>query len=138
MLSYDIVGGPAGATAARVAAERGIAGEIAAKAVKIGDTSIRALEEYERRWRGKLGKELKFGMLAHRLFANLSDEELNGIITALDDPEILEVIAESGDIDYPSLLIRELAKRLRLWQRLLRLIPAREGLRQALSLIGLD
>jgi len=115
-----------------------IAGEVAAKAVKMGDTSIEALEEYERRWRGRLGRELRFGMLAHRLFASLSDDELDRIIAVLDDPEILEVIVDHGDIDYPSLLIKELATRPRLWRRLLGLLPAREGLQQALSLIGID
>jgi len=114
-----------------------IAGEVAARAVRGGDTSIKTLEEYERRWRGKLGKELRFGMLAHRLFASLSDDELSRIIAALDDPEILEIIAEYGDIDYPSLLIKEIAKRPRLWRRLLKLIPAKEVLHQALSLIGI-
>ncbi|MFQ6090969.1 MAG: NAD(P)/FAD-dependent oxidoreductase, partial [Candidatus Bipolaricaulia bacterium] len=111
-----------------------IAGEIAARAVKGG---MKTLEEYERRWRGLLGRELWFGLLAHRLFAGLSDDELSRIIAALDDPEILGIIAEYGDIDYPSLLIKEMARRPRLWRKLLGLIPAKEVLHQALSLVGL-
>lgn len=115
-----------------------IAGEVAAKAVKLGNTSLRILSEYEERWRKLLGRELRFGMLAHRLLASLSDDELSRIIAALDDPEILEIIAQYGDIDYPSLLLKELARRPRLWRRMLQLIPAKETLRQAFSLIGLD
>jgi len=115
-----------------------IAGEVAAKAVKVGDTSVEALGEYEQRWRKLLGRELRFGMLFHRLFANLSDDDLNRIIAALDDPEILGIIAAYGDIDYPSRLVKELAKRPRLWRKLLKLIPAKGGLKRMLSLLGLD
>jgi len=114
-----------------------IAGEVAAHAIKDGNTSVEALGEYERRWRRLLGRELRFGMLFHKLFASLSDDELNRIIAALDDPEVLGIISEYGDIDYPSLLIKELAKRPRLWGRLLGLIPAKEMLQQALALIGI-
>lgn len=115
-----------------------IAGEVAAEAIRKDNASAKVLEEYERRWRGLLGRELRFGMLFHKLFVGLDDDNLNRIVAALDDPEVLEMVSEYGDIDYPSLLLRELAKRPRLWRRLLGLIPAKEVLRQALSLIGLD
>lgn len=75
------------------------------------------LEEYERRWRALLGKELQFGLLA----------SLD--VGALDDPATLELIADHGDIDYPSLLVRELALRPRLWGQLLKPVPAKGFLR---------
>lgn len=101
-----------------------MAGEVAAKCALNGDTSKEALSEYEQRWRSLLERELYFGMLAHKLLCYLSDKDLNRIFKIMDDPEILEAIADYGDVDYPSILAREFIKRPRFWGRLLNLLPS--------------
>jgi len=98
-----------------------IAGKLAAKAVIQGDFSL--LAEYEARWRERLEGELRFGMLAHHILSKLTDSDLNRILAVIDDPEMLEVITEYGDIDYPSKLARQLIKRPGLWARLLPYLP---------------
>ena len=100
-----------------------IAGEVAARAALSGDTSQPALEEYEQRWRELFDSELKFGMLAHQLFCQVSDEEINKMFCALDDPEILKLLSQYGDIDYPSFVVKAILKRPDLWGKLLPAIP---------------
>ena len=84
-----------------------IAGEVAAKAVFEGDTNIKRLSEYEMRWRSSIGRELKIGMLVHRAFERWSDKDFNDFVSLLSEPEILKLITEYGDVDYPSILIRK-------------------------------
>jgi len=84
-----------------------IAGEVAAKAVIEGDTGVKGLSEYEKRWRSEIGQELKIGMLAHRAFERWSDKDLNDFVSLLSEPEILDLMAEYGDVDHPSILIRK-------------------------------
>lgn len=100
-----------------------IAGEVAARAALSGDTSQEALVEYEQRWRELFESELKFGMLAHQLFCQVSDEEINKMFSALNDPEILKLLGQYGDIDYPSFVVKALLKRPDLWGNLLPVIP---------------
>ncbi|MCD5409473.1 MAG: NAD(P)/FAD-dependent oxidoreductase [Methanocellales archaeon] len=85
-----------------------IAGEVAAKAIKEGDTSAKRLAEYERRWRSVIGRELKIGMKIHESLGKLSDSDFNGVIGALDDPGVLGIISQYGDMDYPSAVVKEL------------------------------
>ncbi|OGF53119.1 MAG: hypothetical protein A2Z21_06930 [Candidatus Fraserbacteria bacterium RBG_16_55_9] len=100
-----------------------IAGEVAARASQEGDISKKALWEYEHRWRELFESELRFGMLAHQLFCHVSDEDINKMFAALDDPQILKLLSEFGDIDYPSYVVKALLKRPDLWGRLLPAIP---------------
>lgn len=97
-----------------------IAGEVAAGAALSGDTSARRLMEYERRGRAKVGKELLTGWNIHEMFRRLSDDDLNAIIRTLGEPDVLEAITEYGDIDHPSRLAYELAKK----PKMVKLLPA--------------
>ncbi|MBI3661397.1 hypothetical protein HY230_13115, partial [Candidatus Acetothermia bacterium] len=74
-----------------------------------------------------LERELQFGMQAHRVFSQLDDAELNRIFSVIDSPEIIQVISQSGDIDYTSRIAIEFLKRPRLWGRLLSLLPTDVG-----------
>ncbi|MCR4404142.1 MAG: geranylgeranyl reductase family protein [Candidatus Acetothermia bacterium] len=109
-----------------------IAGEVAADCARRGDAEAAALAAYEERWRKLLGKELAFGMLAHRLLASLSDASLNEIVAFLDDPEILTLINEYGDIDSPSILARRVLQSPKLWRKAVALVPQAMMLRDLL------
>jgi geranylgeranyl reductase family protein len=85
-----------------------IAGEVAAKAALEDDVSAQRLAEYERRWRGEIGRELSFGLKARQIYGRMSDKDINDAIAAMDDPQILEMFTKYGDIDHPSQLVREL------------------------------
>jgi len=104
-----------------------IAGKIAGCAALAGQITRQTLVEYERRWRSELGRELRFGLAAHRVLAALSDSEIDAVLAALDDPSIIRVIAEEGDIDHPSRLFRSFLSRQSMWHRVLTLVPAFGG-----------
>lgn len=83
-----------------------IAGEVAARAAR----KETYLKEYEKRWRNAVGKELALGMIIHTSLGKLSDENLNEFIAFLNRPGISELITEYGDMDHPSVLLKELLK----------------------------
>jgi len=85
-----------------------IAGEVAAKAVKEGDTSEKRLMEYEKRWREAIGKRLEKYLKGKEVLLKLSDEELDQLAKTLNSvrferislTEMLRVIAKA----HPKLL----------------------------------
>ncbi|MFA4936206.1 MAG: NAD(P)/FAD-dependent oxidoreductase [Candidatus Methanoperedens sp.] len=81
-----------------------IAGEVAARASRKEALS----EEYEKRWRGAVGRELAIGMRIHKSLGKLSDENLNEFIAYLNKPKTREAITEYGDMDHPSILMQKL------------------------------
>jgi len=83
-----------------------IAGEVAARAAR---KEIH-LKEYEKRWRTAVGRELALGMIIHKSLGKLSDENLNEFISFLNRPGMSERITEYGDMDHPSVLLKELLK----------------------------
>ncbi len=84
-----------------------IAGEIAAKASR----SEAGLNEYEKRWRSMVGRELAIGMRIHKSLGKLGDESLNEFIAFLNRKEIEGIITEYGDMDHPSVLLQKLISR---------------------------
>jgi digeranylgeranylglycerophospholipid reductase len=83
-----------------------IAGEVAARASR-NETD---LEEYEKRWRSSIGRELSIGMRIHKSLGKLSDEDLNEFVAFLNMPKIRRIITEHGDMDNPSILLQALIK----------------------------
>jgi geranylgeranyl reductase family protein len=83
-----------------------IAGEVAARASR----EEAGLEEYEKRWRNSVGRELAIGMRIHKSLGELSDENLNEFVAFLNKPEVRKVITEYGDMDHPSILLQKLIK----------------------------
>jgi digeranylgeranylglycerophospholipid reductase len=84
-----------------------IAGEVAARAAR----KEARLEEYEKRWRSAVGRELAIGMRIHKSLGKLSDKNLNEFIAFLNRPEIMDCITEYGDMDHPSVLLQKLISR---------------------------
>lgn len=98
-----------------------IAGAITAQACLMGDMKV--LEDYERRWRNEIGKEIAFGLKVHRLRCVMSDRDFDTIVHTLSQSEILQRIKNEGDMDYPSLVFRELLTNPRLIKVMARNIP---------------
>jgi len=82
-----------------------MAGAIAAQACLIEDMKV--LNNYERRWRNEIGKEIAFGLKIHRLRCVMSDKDVDTIIHMLSQSEILQRIKREGDMDYPSIVFSE-------------------------------
>lgn len=100
-----------------------IAGEVAARCALSGKTHARSLNEYERRWRAKLERELSLGLRAHQILTQLSDEQIAHALKLLAFPALRKLIERVGDIDYPSKIARELLKRPRLWSAVWPVVP---------------
>ena len=81
-----------------------IAGEVAARAAR----KETGLEEYEKRWRSAVGRELAIGMRIHKSLGKLSDGDLNEFISFLNTQEMREAITEYGDMDHPSVLLQKI------------------------------
>jgi digeranylgeranylglycerophospholipid reductase len=60
-----------------------IAGDVAAKAVAEGNVSEKRLNEYEKRWREKMGRSLERYLKAKNVLISLSDEDLDELAKAL-------------------------------------------------------
>ncbi|HKS59510.1 MAG TPA: NAD(P)/FAD-dependent oxidoreductase, partial [Thermoplasmata archaeon] len=98
----------------------GIAAPVAHEALRDGDLSASRLGEYDRRWREALGEEFDRALYLRRLFARLTDAELDEVVDALEGSEMAASIVAFGDIDFPTHVARRL---LRQSPSLLRLFP---------------
>ena len=96
------------------------AAAVAAAACSKGRFDDTFLADYERRWTADFGNELVWGFRLFEMRQRMDSQTLDNLIRALDDPGILKVIEEYGDMDRPSTL----AKKLLLSPGALRLVPA--------------
>ncbi len=72
-----------------LAMEAGVlAGEVAADAVRKGDTGEKSLSAYEKRWREKEERKLAKRLLLRKALEKLNDDDLNAIFESLDDKDI--------------------------------------------------
>ncbi|WP_338103446.1 NAD(P)/FAD-dependent oxidoreductase [Methanolapillus millepedarum] len=85
-----------------------IAGKVAAQAVLSNNFSEKKMSEYEKLWKKELKREFDIGMMAHGRREKMGDADMNAIFAELNDPEILAIINEYGDMDHPSVLIQKL------------------------------
>ncbi|MBN2488143.1 MAG: NAD(P)/FAD-dependent oxidoreductase [Methanosarcinaceae archaeon] len=60
-----------------------IAGEVAAKAIAAGDVSTKALNDYEKRWRATIGREIDSSLMVKNTFVKFTDEDLNSLAYSL-------------------------------------------------------
>jgi len=90
-----------------------IAGGVAAAAAMEGDGTILRLQEYDRIWRAKLGRELEIGMRANRMLNRMSGKECDEMVNYLaGKPALIKTIEEHGDIDRPSRLMMRMLRHL--------------------------
>ncbi len=101
-----------------------IAADVASRALGANDLSEGTLAEYDRRWRSELGEEFRRALYLRRLFARLTDDELDRVVRALHGARLAETIVAFGDIDFPTRVAREL---LRESPGLVRLLPKAFG-----------
>ncbi|AEH60384.1 geranylgeranyl reductase [Methanosalsum zhilinae DSM 4017] len=85
-----------------------IAGKVAADSVSDEDTSSDYLCQYEQKWRKKIGPELEMGMKLHELAEKFSDDDWNNLLRSMDNVHMKKMISQYGDIDKPSILVKEM------------------------------
>jgi digeranylgeranylglycerophospholipid reductase len=81
-----------------------LSAEIAAgtlhRALEEGDLSARRLASYERGWRKRLGRELKTGYWARKLFERLSDRQIDRIFEVIKKSGIDEALLKAEDLSF--------------------------------------
>ena len=87
------------------------AAAVAAEALENGRYDAKALSSYENRWKNDFGREIELGLAALKVRRTLSAADIDAGISALNNPDILRIITESGDMDRPSDLIKRLLRR---------------------------
>jgi digeranylgeranylglycerophospholipid reductase len=67
-----------------------------------------ALAAYETRWKSDMGWDLELGFRIFQMRQKISEDEMDALIRALKDPDILDTIVKYGDMDRPGSLIKRL------------------------------
>jgi digeranylgeranylglycerophospholipid reductase len=84
------------------------AAAVAAECCESDTFSEAALGAYELCWREDIGRELELGYRIFLMRQKISAGEMDTLIRALDDPDILKTIVEYGDMDRPGILVKKL------------------------------
>ncbi|HDQ16078.1 MAG TPA: NAD(P)/FAD-dependent oxidoreductase, partial [Bacteroidetes bacterium] len=90
-----------------------ICSRVAIEALQKNDFTSNVLKKYQKQWEKEIGSELKKGMRYRALFKKVTDKRIDKYIEKLQNPEIIEIINEYGDIDFPSKLVKPLIKKSR-------------------------
>ena len=77
-----------------------IAADTLHQALQRDDLSAKSLARYEREWRRKLGRELKIGYWARKLFERLSDNQIDRIVDIIKANGIDETLLKARDLSF--------------------------------------
>ena len=77
-----------------------IAADTLRQALEDDDLSARRLARYERRWRRRLGRELRVGYWARRLFERLSDRQIDRLFNVVKRSGIDEALLQAEDLSF--------------------------------------
>jgi flavin-dependent dehydrogenase len=86
------------------------AAETAYEACSTGITGDDLLGRYEKRWKADFGKELELGFRLFGVRQNLTREDLDRLISVLNDPALKADILNFGDMDRPGIVLGRIMK----------------------------
>ena len=87
------------------------AAAVAVAACEQGRFDDAVLAGYEQRWKADIGRELELGFRIFEMRQKMTPEEIDQIIRALNDQEVLSAIVQYGDMDRPGMLVKKLLKK---------------------------
>jgi flavin-dependent dehydrogenase len=70
------------------------------RALDDNDLSAKNLASYEREWKKKLGRDLKIGYYARKLYEHLSDTRINRIFDIIKSNGIDEALLKADDLSF--------------------------------------
>ncbi len=76
----------------------------------LDDADGTPLSDYDTLWREAFGHELSRAFRIRKVFLTLTDRKMDRALRMFDDPEVRALIEETGDIDYPSALSKNVLK----------------------------
>lgn len=86
------------------------AADTVGEAFKRGTFTMQSMSSYERRWRARLGFDLKVGTLFRRLFARMADGDMDDLFRTLHTDGLLARITEKVSFDWHRELVLFLLK----------------------------
>ncbi len=79
-----------------------LAADTAVEALEKGDFSSRMMHRYHKAWTKSIGKELRKDLAIHESYEKLTDRQFEELFDIFGDPEVLRLIEDTADIDFPS------------------------------------
>ncbi len=79
-----------------------LAAQTALDALQKEDYSARIMHRYHKAWTKSIGKELRKDLAIHESYAKLTDAQFEELFEIFSDPEVLRIIEDTADIDFPS------------------------------------
>jgi len=70
------------------------------QALESNDLSARSLADYERKWRRKLGRELKIGYWARKSYERLNDQQIDRLFDIIKSNGIDEALLKADDLSF--------------------------------------
>ena len=77
-----------------------IGADILCRALENDDLSAENLAEYEREWKKKLGRELKIGYWARRLYEHLSDRQVDKLFDIIKSSGVDQALLKADDLSF--------------------------------------
>ena len=74
----------------------------AIEALAKDDFSSRQMRRYHKAWSGTVGKELRKDLAIFESFATLTDRQMEELFDIFGQPDMVRIIEDYGDIDFPS------------------------------------
>jgi geranylgeranyl reductase family protein len=68
------------------------------------------LQEYDALWKKEFGKELARAFRVRKIFVALTDKKIEKALRMFAEPEVVALLQEQGDIDYPASLSKAVLK----------------------------
>ncbi len=96
------------------------AAETVSEAFRRGSFTAQGLSTYEKRWRARLGFDMKVGTLFRRLFARMTDRDIDDLFHALLTDGLMDRIMEKVSFDWHRELVLFLLKHPKLARILMR------------------
>ena len=72
---------------------------------RLSENSKEGLQEYNRLWQGDIGKEVRRDWAMHSYYSRMDDSRLEKAFSLLSREDVVQIINNLGDIDYPSRLV---------------------------------
>jgi geranylgeranyl reductase family protein len=88
-----------------------IAGEEVLKAFKKGDFSSERLSSYDKKWKSKIGNEIKRGYFLRKMWGKLTDEQIEKLFTMVKSDGFIDYISKKLKFDWHSLTLIKLLRR---------------------------
>lgn len=77
-----------------------IAADVLLQALGAGDYSEKQFSKYQKQWKDRIGRELRTGYIARRIYEKRSNSQIDRLFNILESKSILESLQESPDISF--------------------------------------